>query len=153
VVNGLIPKISYSTFLSQYFILAYATTAVGVFESMASYGMWKFSAPCLIPATPNASTTGPVQSPPFPQTWPDCWAAYYFDWATLCIGALCEIVYTLVFLHRGQRQRKGETIIHPRHVQNPHAAEKKGEAQHEHVAEGSHEKDHTEKELKTVKVE
>jgi len=153
VINGLIPKISYSTFLSQYFVMGYATTALGVFESMASYCMWKFSEPCRMPDTVANATLTPAQTPPFPEPWPDCWDAYYLDWATLCIGAVCEILYTIAFLYRGLRARPGERIIHPRHVPNPHAQGGKKKDKHEKVGEHSDAESAKKEELKTVKVD
>jgi len=97
VVNGLIPKISYSTYLTQYFVVGYVSTSLSVIQSMCSYLMYMYSNLC-------------------PDKTVDCWPALYFDWATLCVSSFCEIVYTIVFLVRGTGLKKGEHIIHPHRV-------------------------------------
>jgi len=92
VINGQIPKISYGTFLSQYFIVGYATTAIGIFESMASYYVFLFHPLC-----------GPTYTGL-------CMASLYLDWTVLSVSVIAEVIYTIQFLVRGLQRRPGELV-------------------------------------------
>jgi len=119
VITSIIPRVSYGTKLSAYFNVAYIATAFGVFQSIASFLVSNYANICAAPA-PAANATAPT---PSAMDAVGCTAALYFDYATVCLLAVFEIIYTIVFLVKGTRPRPGEKILTPKHVEPPAGVE------------------------------
>jgi len=109
VVVGFIPKVSYSTTLSNYFVVSYALLTLGTLQHVAIYFINGYH------CTPD----GDPNFPTIPPAIPRCWTALYFDWAVICIYSLTTTLFTIIFVINGQKSRPGE-IVHELHSQKPH---------------------------------
>jgi len=83
VISEIIPKISYSTKLSQYFIANYTFLMLNGMESVVSFLIFKYYALS---------------------------AALYLDWAAIAVFAITSSLYSLVFIYKGN---KSSTTVQP----------------------------------------
>jgi len=83
-ISFLLPKVSYSTKLVQYFVKSYAFISLTCIQSVISYAINKYY--CNVPSGEDA-----------------CWTALYFDWVTVGVIVFSQVMYTLFFLYLGNR--------------------------------------------------
>jgi len=100
VVTGFIPKVSYSTTLSRYFVVSYALLTLATLENVAIYFINNY----------YCSPIGDPRYPTNPGDIPRCWTALYFDWSIIVIYAVGTTFYTLLFVISGRSSRPGETV-------------------------------------------
>jgi len=108
VVTGFIPKVSYATQLTQYFLVSYFFITFDTIQNVVSYLISTYY--CINGHDPWSLTSvnGTME---VPSALGPCDSSLYFDWVSLGIVAFCEIVYTLVYIAVGRRVLPGETVI------------------------------------------
>jgi hypothetical protein len=106
VVASFIPKVSYSTALSTYFVVSYALLTVATLENVIIYFINNYH--CNALGDPN------YPRPINPADPPRCWTALYFDWTVIALYAVGTSIYTLYFVIYGKKTREGE-IVHQIH--------------------------------------
>jgi len=92
VVNETIPKVSYSTYLAQFFFAGYFATALSTMESFVAKAL--FNSYC-------------------PNEGDECGWIKSLDLTVLVVLALLEVVYLVVFMYLGLRKRAGEAPLPP----------------------------------------
>jgi len=102
-VAGFIPRVSYSTSLSSYFVVSYALLTFSTLHNVVIYFVNYFYCTIGGPSS-GIVTTAPTR----------CWTALYYDWGVLALIAIGMISYTLFFVINGKRNRTGE-IVHKIH--------------------------------------
>jgi len=105
VVIGFIPKVSYPTTLSNYFVVSYAMITLATLHNVIIYFLNNYY--CNGGLDPNypPDVNGTVIT-----SVARCWTALYFDWAVLAIMAIGMTIFTLVFTIKGTRDRPGEVL-------------------------------------------
>jgi len=107
VVIGFIPKVSYSTTLSTYFVVSYALLTLATLQNVAIYYLNNY----------HCSPAGDPHYPTAPGDTPRCWSALYFDWSIIALYSIGTTIYTLVFVIMGRSSRPGESV-HQLHTMN-----------------------------------
>jgi len=102
VVASFIPKMSYSTTLSTYFVVSYALLTLATLENVIIYFITNYHC--------NAGGDPSYPRNPDPLEPPRCWTAIYFDWTVIALYSVGTSIYTLYFVISGKRTRPGETV-------------------------------------------
>jgi len=129
VVTGFIPKVSYATKLTQYFLVSYFFITFDTIQNVVSYLISTYY--CINGHDPWALpvVNGTME---VPSGLGPCNSSLYFDWVSLGIVAFCEVVYTLVFIAIGRRVLPGETVIR-QHYLDPALVKHHHRSDEEHV--------------------
>jgi len=112
VVTSFIPKVSYSTKLSTYFVVGYALLTFSTLHNVGSYYLYNYH--CNSKGDPHFPPTivnGTIMDDPI-----RCWTGLYYDWSIVFIIAVGTIIYTLVFIISGSKSKPGE-VVHELHPQ------------------------------------
>jgi len=115
VVIGFIPKVSYGTKLSQYFVLSYASITLATLHNVVIYFVndyYCINGYDLAYPLPQTNSTNPLLNPP-----PRCWTALYLDWTILAVIIIVQVSYTIYYIITGIKSLPGEKII--QHKKNP----------------------------------
>jgi len=109
VVIGFIPKVSYGTKLTQYFVVSYFFITFDTLQNVVSYLISTYY--CINGYDPWALplVNGTLEVPS--STLGPCNSALYFDWFSVLFVAACEILYTIVYISIGNKVLPGETVI------------------------------------------
>jgi len=111
VVTGFIPKVSYTTNLSTYFVFSYALLTFSTLHNVIIYFLHNYY--CTLSETQSTNISNVSTQPT------RCWTALYYDWIVLMVVALGTIIYTLVFIIKGSKTRPGETFHKTRQLPSP----------------------------------
>jgi len=108
VVIGFIPKVSYGTRLSQYFVLSYASITLATLHNVIIYFVNDYY--CINGYDPGYplplnNNTNPYLNPP-----PRCWTALYLDWSVLATIIFVQVTYTIYYISTGTRTLPHEKI-------------------------------------------
>jgi hypothetical protein len=112
VVIGFIPKVSYPTTLSNYFVVSYAMITLATLHNVVIYFLSNYycdpnsGADPFYPPDVNGTIVTSVAR---------CWTALFLDWAVLAVMAIGMTIFTLVFTIKGMRSLPGE-IVHRIHA-------------------------------------
>jgi len=107
VVIGFIPKVTYTTTLSTYFVVSYTLLTFSTLHNVAIYLIQNYYCtpdegdPRYLIGISNATSTGEPGK---------CWTALYYDWIILFFVAIGTLIYTLYFVIKGSKNRPGEVI-------------------------------------------
>jgi len=109
VIIGFIPKVSYPTTLSNYFVVSYAMITLATLHNVVIYFLTNYY--CNNGLDPNypPDVNGTVIT-----SVARCCTALYLDWSVLGIMAVGMTIFTLVFTIKGLQSRPGE-IVHRIH--------------------------------------
>jgi hypothetical protein len=91
VIAEQLPKISYGTYLTMYFLLCYSMIGVGAIENVISYLVNRYHPDCNMGDKQEA-----------------CSLALKLDFATLGIVASLHTIITLIYIYLGRRRLVGE---------------------------------------------
>jgi len=109
VVIGFIPKVSYGTRLSHYFLVSYASITLATLHNVVIYFVNDYY--CINGYDPGYSlpendSTNWLFPPPA-----RCWTALYLDWSVLAIIIFFQVSYTVHYIIAGAKSHPHEEII------------------------------------------
>jgi len=127
VVIGFIPKVSYGTKLSQYFVVSYFFITFDTIQNVVSSLISSYY--CINGYDPWALNVvnGTLHVPESPVG--PCNSATYFDWVSLLIVALSETLYTFFYIVLGRLPQPGETVIRQHYI-DPAILPKRSDEEH-----------------------